>query len=175
MIETHVFGKFVPKNAKYLILGSFPVKGTTTDPEEYNWFYVNKRNQFWPILEQVYERELKDKKDKLELFSELGIAITDIILSCERKGGSNLDNNLTNIVINSEMIENIIYNEKVEKIYFTSAFVETLFYRYFKHIISSYPQIELVRLPSPSPRYALMSIYEKTEVYKKLLPRKLSQ
>ena len=83
MIETHAFGNFIPLNAKYLILGSFTgrqaVKGNSATDDSYDWFYATKRNQFWPILEEVYGIELRNKLSRQELFTKLGIAMADII------------------------------------------------------------------------------------------------
>ena len=117
-----------------------------------NGFYANGRNQFWPILEEVYKRDLK-------------MALSDIILKCERMGNSNLDINLKNIVVKNEIPE-IIKNNAIEKIYFTSRFVEVLFKRHFREIHS---EIEWVVLPSPSPRYTMRKI-EKIRRYKELMP-----
>src|SRR3989304_6979859 len=116
MIETHPFGVFVPPHARFLLLGSF----TTKQFEGYDWFYSNKRNQFWPILEEVYEIKLSTKPEKQKLLSKLETAIADIILSCERKFNSNLDMNLTNIIYNTEAINKILRENKIETIYFTS-------------------------------------------------------
>src|SRR3972149_2501161 len=102
MIEKHPFGPFVPQDAKYLILGSFTgkeaVKGQPYYDDSYDWFYGTKRNQFWPMLEAVYDLKLNNITRKKKLFTKLGIAIADIIYQCEREGGSNLDSNLKNIV-----------------------------------------------------------------------------
>lgn len=166
MVETHPFGNFVPQNAQYLILGSFT--GKITD-DSYDWFYGTKRNLFWPIMQEVYGTELQTKQEKQELFNRLGIAITDIILSCERKSNNNLDMNLTNIVLNEE-VANILKNNKIKKIFFSSRFVEKLFRKHFKQLILEYPEIELIPLPSPSPRYAAMSRVQKVARYKELLP-----
>lgn len=164
MIELHPFGNYVPKHPKYLIIGSFPGKGTGHD-----WFYGSTRSQFWPILREVYSLPLSNKSEKEYLFSVLGIAITDIIISCERKFNSNLDTNLTNIVINNE-IPNILKRNDIRKTFFTSKFVENLFRKNFRDFIKDNPQIELVPLPSPSPRYAGMTKSDKISRYKELLP-----
>lgn len=166
MIEKHPFGDFIPKNTQYLILGSFT--GKITD-SSYDWFYGTKRNQFWPIMQEVYKIPLTNKEEKQNLFKKLGLAITDIILSCERKSNSNLDTNLTNIVLNEEVAK-IPRANKIKKIFFSSRFVEKLFKRYFKDLILEYPDIELITLPSPSPRYVAMSRVEKIEKYRQLLP-----
>ena len=58
-----------------------------------------------------------------------------------------------------------------EKIFFTSRFVENAYRKAFKDLIIKYPQIELINLPSPSPRFASMNKEEKTRRYKLVLPK----
>lgn len=166
MIETHPFGNFVPQNTQYLLLGSFTGKPI----EGYDWFYGNKRNQFWPIMENLYKIKLDTKAKQQKLFARLGIAITDIILSCERKNNSNLDMNLANIVFNTKAINNILQKNRIKKIFFSSRFTEKLFRRHFKDVVQQFSEIKLVTLPSPSPRYVAMSKPEKISRYKELLP-----
>lgn len=108
-IEKHPFGDFVPSDAKYLILGSFPARGGG------DWFYSSKRSQFWPILESIYPNKLKDKKDKQSLFSKLGIAVSDIIYRCERRNGSSLDINLVNIVYNKDGVQKDLSEKQNKK------------------------------------------------------------
>lgn len=167
MVETHPFGVFVPKKTSFLLLGSF----TTKPAKSYDWFYANGRNQFWPIMEEVYSSKFNTKEKQQQLFSRLEMALVDIILSCERRNNSNLDVNLCNIVYNTPAIKAIINKNKVKKVFFTSRYVETLFRRHFKDIIQLYAKVELVCLPSPSPRYAMMSKPEKIKRYKQLLPK----
>jgi G:T/U-mismatch repair DNA glycosylase len=172
MIEIHPFLSFVPKNSRYLLLGSFPGK------EPGDWFYGTKRTQFWIILEAVYGRKLHTKAQKEKLFTELKLAISDVIYSAERKNNNNLDNNLINIIFNTTVIGQILRKNKISKIYFTSRFVEKIYRTKFKDLIIKYPNIskacpsgiKIVTLPSPSPRFAAMTKEEKIRIYKKLLP-----
>jgi len=166
MVEVHPFGDFVPEEARYLLLGSF----TTKPMDNYVWFYSNGRNHFWPILEEVFGLELKTLESKQTLFSDLRMALSDIIYSCERINNSNLDNNLTNIVYNIKGINKIIRNNEIEKIFFSSRFVEGKFKQLFGDFIDECPDVDLVYLPSPSPRYAAMSREEKVRRYRELLP-----
>ncbi len=170
IIETHAFGNFVPPNTKYLILGSFTARKNKGD-DTYDWFYTTKRNQFWPILEEAYKIKLETKRVKQKLFTKLGIAIADIIHQCERKDGNSADNNLINIVYNTSEIQKILSGNEIKKILFSSRFVEKEFKKHFKELIEEFPNIDLVVLPSPSPRYAAMSKEEKIRQYKKLLPK----
>ena len=167
MIETHPFGDFVPNNTKYLLLGSF----TTRPSEGYEWFYANGRNQFWPIMQEVYGLDFSTKKQQQKLFIQLEMALADIILSCERRKNSNLDVNLFNITFNTQAIKTIIIKNKIQKIFFTSRHVETLFRKQFKEVVEKYPEIKLITLPSPSPRYALITKAEKIKRFRKLLPK----
>lgn len=166
MTEVHPFGNFIPKNSNYLVLGSF----TTKPYKGYDFFYSNGRNQFWPIIEEVYKVRLETTNKKKILFSKLHIAIADIIYSCERIKNSNLDVNLKDIILNNT-IERILSENNINKIFFTSRFVEKLYRKNFKELIRNYSKINLITLPSPSPRYALLTKKQKVDKYKELLPK----
>jgi len=167
MVEKHPFGDFIPKKVRYLMLGSFVTKPSNP----YEWFYANGRNQFWPILEEVYSLSFNTKQKQQQLFADLYMALSDIILSCERKKNSNLDVNLFNITYNIPAITNIISKNPIEKIFFTSRFVESVFKKNFKEVMKEHTKIQLIGLPSPSPRYALITKKEKIMNYKRLLPK----
>lgn len=171
MLETHPFGDFLPRKMKYLVLGSFCSKPARPDIV-YDWYYANGRNHFWKILEQVYDTSLPDKAAKRALMEKLGVGIADIIYQCERSQGNSSDLNLTNIVFNPEL-RNIVSQLKPNKIFFTSRFVEKLYRKEFRDLVHEFPEIELVTLPSPSPRYAQLSLAQKAARYKKVLPSML--
>lgn len=169
----HPFGEYVPHGAKYLTLGSFPGK-EVFDPElkgRFNWYYSTKTNQFWPILEKVYKRELKTIDQKRRLFDDLKMAIGDVIYKCERERGSNLDVNLINIEYNQDGIQKVLENNLIEKIFFTSRWVEKIYGTKFKKLIETHPLVELITLPCPSPRYFRLTINQKIERYKEVLPK----
>jgi hypoxanthine-DNA glycosylase len=175
MVETHAFGNFIPPKAKYLILGSFTgrqaVKDSAANDPSYDWFYATKRNQFWPLLEQVYGIELKNTPARKKLFTDMGIAMADMILQCERKDGNNLDMNLVNIVYNTDAINEMLGKKGIDTVFFSSRFVETKFRRLFKETMLKNPSVKFITLPSPSPRYAAMSKEEKIKKYKEVLPK----
>jgi hypoxanthine-DNA glycosylase len=168
MIETHPFIPFIPKKAKYLLLGSFPGRIKTRVGE---WYYETERGQFWKIMREVYKRDLKTVKEKVSLMTELKMALSDTICRVERTQNNNSDNNLKVLEYNTKIVEKIIKENDIKRIYFSSRFVESIFKTKFKDLINKYPGLELVTLPSSSPRYAKMSLKEKTEIFKKLLPK----
>jgi hypoxanthine-DNA glycosylase len=167
-VEIHPFETFSPKDMQYLLIGSFTSKDAYSN-SEYNWYYSNGRNQFWSLIEQVYNVRLPDKQSKLTLFSNLGIGITDIIYKVNRTRDSSLDNVLKVIEYNPNIDSLLAKNLKA--VFFSSRFVEDHFTKNFSNLIDKYSNTEFLYLPSPSPRYAAMSKLEKIEKYKKLLPK----
>lgn len=170
MIETHPLKPFVPNNSKYLLVGSFVSNNIKTNVD-YDWYYCSKRNQFWQIIELVYEVKLPTTELKQKLFQDLKLAVTDIIYQCERRDGNSLDNNLINIVFNIGVINSILEKNKIEIIYFSSRYVEKLFKKVFKNFEQNYENIDLITLPSPSPRYAKLNLKQKIEKYREALPK----
>lgn len=166
LIETHPFQPFIPKGIKYLIIGSFPGKGQTEKTiSKTDWFYGAKRNTFWKIMEEVYQKELSTTSSKQKLFTSVKMGIADIILKAVRKENTNSDSNLEIVEYNDKAIKEILNTNKIETIFFTSRFVEKIFKRFFPDVVNT------IVLPSPSPRYARMTLKEKVTVYKKHLPK----
>jgi hypoxanthine-DNA glycosylase len=164
-IETHPFKAFIPENVIAIIVGSFPGKEVTHRIlSEDEWFYGSKRNQFWKIISKAYETDLPTKTQKQNLFKKHGIGIVDIFLKVKRKEDNNMDSNLEIVELNDKAIKIVLQNPNIKSIFFTSKFVEKAFMKMF-------PKTKIGEcLPSPSPRYARMSLQEKINYYKLKLP-----
>jgi hypoxanthine-DNA glycosylase len=165
MIEKHPFAPFVPLQSRILILGSFPGRESTQAKRENDWFYCANRNQFWKIIESVYDQVLVTSSAKQDLFKQRNIAITDIIESCERRNNKNSDDNLINKVYNKNSIAKIITQNPIKKILFTSKSV----YLEFLENFDKPNGVELVILPSPSPVFRRMNLDDKIKAYKSQL------
>lgn len=165
-IEVHPFKAFIPQNATVIIVGSFPGKEITHKIlSEDEWFYGTKRNQFWKIISGVYHAELSTKAEKQRLFTKHGIGMVDIFLRIKRKGDNNTDSNLEIVEYNDKALKQILQNKNIQTIFFTSKFVE-------KQFLKLFPTCEIGKcLPSPSPRFARMSLEEKIKNYQLQLPR----
>jgi hypoxanthine-DNA glycosylase len=165
-IETHPFTAFIPENVTVIIVGSFPGREVTHKIlNEDEWFYGAKRNQFWKIISGVYQKDLSTKAEKQSLFKTHGIGIVDIFLKIKRKAGNNMDQNLEVVEYNDKAIKKILADHPVQKIFFTSRFVEKVFRNLFPEIKTG------ESLPSPSPRFARMSLQEKIKIYQQMLPQ----
>lgn len=159
----HPFEPFVPLKIKYLVLGTFPGKEMTASNQEH-WYYGAPRNQFWKIIYGVYKKEVKTKKQKIELFTSLGIGFTDIYSEIKRERNSNLDDKIIREKGNSSILVKLVEEGRLKNIFFTSRKVE----REFK---KEYQTLNIgVYIPSPSPRNARISVSEKIRVYKSILP-----
>jgi G:T/U-mismatch repair DNA glycosylase len=112
----------------------------------------------------VYNRKLANRKEKQRLFEQAGIGMTDVIRSCIRKEGTNLDENLDIKEYNKEVIDGILGQHR-PKVLFTSRFVE----KEFKRLFPLYHNADI--LPSPSPRYFRLRIEDKARIYGEKLPK----
>jgi len=164
-IETHPFKAFLPENVTTVIVGSFPGREVTHKVlTEDEWFYGTKRNQLWKIIAAVYGTELSTKAEKQALFKKHGIGMVDIFLKVKRKENNNTDNNLEVVEYNDKAIKKILKNQNLTSIFFTSKFVEKAFLKLF-------PEVKIGEcLPSPSPRFARMSLQQKIDYYREKLP-----
>lgn len=100
-IETHPFEPFLPKNAKLLMLGTFPPAPKRWCME---WYYPNFMNDMWRIIglcffgNKDYFIKPGEKTWRLddlkEFLAEKGIAIFDTCLKIRRTKGTASDKDL---------------------------------------------------------------------------------
>ena len=87
------------------------------------------------------------------------------------KENSSLDVNLSTLIYNFSPIAKVLQENPIKTLFFTSRFVEKEYKKHFKDLVVNFPHIELIALPSPSPRYASMRKSEKVIKYAQLLPQ----
>lgn len=74
-------------NSKILVLGSFP----SVISRRVNFYYGNKQNRFWRILSDFYGGSTETVEDKKRLCLNNGIALWDIVTSCQICGSMDAD------------------------------------------------------------------------------------
>jgi hypoxanthine-DNA glycosylase len=143
MIETNPFRYFIPQKPKLLILGSFPC----FNGKDYgDWFYSGSgRNHFWKLLSDSLGMPALNRKEKQTLCERYGIALSDIAYKIKRKKGDCSDANLHILELNQQGIQKCL-DSGIQKVLFTSRFVERHFKRMFP--VNS---IDTEVLTSPSP------------------------
>ncbi|MBR2885603.1 MAG: DNA-deoxyinosine glycosylase [Clostridia bacterium] len=146
-VTNHPFGPLYNENSKVLILGSFP----SVKSREENFFYGHPQNRFWKVLSKVLDKKTPQTIDeKRELLLECGIALWDVIASCEITGSS--DSSIKDVTAND--ISVILDAADIKKIYVNGKTAEKYFNKYIKNKTGR----EAVCLPSTSPANAAWSV-----------------
>ena len=77
------FPPVAPPGATTLILGSMP----SVESLRQGFYYAHPRNAFWRMLAEAYgERAPRDVAQRIALLERRGIALWDVLQSCEREG-----------------------------------------------------------------------------------------
>lgn len=139
----HTIPPIFGSNSKILILGSFPsVKSRQTE-----FFYGHPQNRFWKVLAQILNTETPNTvEQKKKLLTENGIALWDVIKSCQIQGSS--DSSVKNVVPND--IAKILCNSQIRHIFLNGKCAE----KYYKIYIAASNNLEYTCLPSTSPANA---------------------
>ena len=151
----HPFEPICDKSSRILILGSFP----SVKSREQSFYYGHPRNRFWSVLSGIYGKKTPLSVDEKKVFlKEHGIALFDVIQSCEIVGSS--DSSIKNARPND--IRSLIEGTSIEKIITNGRLAHKL---YEKHIAENVA-IPEVCLPSTSPANAAFSLERLIEEWK---------
>ncbi len=81
------FEPIIDNNSRVLILGTMPGPESLRKEQ----YYANPRNQFWKIIYRILngrDEPPSDYKERINFLKEKGIALWDVLKSCEREGAS---------------------------------------------------------------------------------------
>lgn len=157
---THVSHDFEPvfdENSKVLILGTFP----SVKSRENQFYYGHPQNRFWKVIAGLTESEVPQTiEEKKKLLLEHGIAIWDVIESCDIIGSS--DSSIKNVV--PADIERVVANSKIQNIYANGGTAKKLYEKYSQKKTGR----EIIGLPSTSPANAAYSLERLLECWQKV-------
>ena len=143
----HPFPPVVDENCRILILGSFP----SVKSREDGFFYGHPQNRFWRMLAAILEEPVPQGiPEKKALLLRHGIALWDVIASCEIRGSS--DQSIKNAVPNDLSI--IFETAQIQRIFTNGGTATRLYARYLQKATGR----EAVMLPSTSPANAACSL-----------------
>jgi len=158
-MEHHPFEPIIFPDSKILILGSFP----SLKSFEEGFYYAHPRNQFWPLLAEVFNEDASTVEQRVALCKKHHLALWDSAKSLKRESGNSSDQNLKAIKVNN--FEKLLKDyPSIKTILFTGKKSQTIFESVYKEL-----PIKKSLLPSPSPAYAAMSFKSKLKIYKELL------
>lgn len=79
----HSFAPIEPPHPEILILGTMPSVRSLLEQQ----YYGHPQNRFWPLLFALWDRPAPAEYEKRTAFlREKGIALWDVLASCEREG-----------------------------------------------------------------------------------------
>ncbi len=145
--QLHPIPPIFASNSRILILGSFP----SVKSREQGFFYGHPQNRFWRTLAAVfYDAQPITVEEKRAFLLAHGIALWDVIASCEIAGSS--DASIKNAIPND--LTHILTESKIERIYTNGATAHRL---YCKYLLPK-TGMEAICLPSTSPANAAWTL-----------------
>ena len=146
MIE-HPFEPVWDRDSRILILGSFP----SVKSREQMFYYGHPRNRFWKLMSSIIGcREPESISQKRKMLLEHGIALFDVISSCDIRGSS--DSSIRNVRVND--LSPILAGSQIgSRIFVNGRKASDLYMKY------TYPAVGIpcTYLPSTSPPNAAFS------------------
>jgi hypoxanthine-DNA glycosylase len=146
MDKIKAFNPIVGEQPQILILGTMP----SVKSLEYEEYYGYGRNQFWRIMGDLFGFERDDDYELRKIrITENGIAVWDVISSCERKGS--LDKDIKNAEYN-DIIGFIKGHPSIIKVVLNGGKARDIYKKRFEPYLSD---IETIALYSTSPANAI--------------------
>ena len=151
------FEPVIDKESKVLILGSFP----SVKSREINFYYGNKQNKFWKVLEEYFGEKISESTgEKRAFLLAHHIALWDIVGSSQIKGSS--DNELVKKIERVNDIEKLLQDfPTIQAVICNGKASYNLTKKYFPNIATSY-------LPSTSPANVSFKKEAWFEMFKKI-------
>lgn len=148
-MTVHPIPPVFDENSKVLILGSFP----SVKSRESAFFYGHPQNRFWKLLSIIFdEPQPRSNEEKRALLLKHGIAVWDVIASCDIVGSS--DSSIKNARPND--IAKILENADIRAIFVNGRTAEKYYKRYIEHSVGR----TAICLPSTSPANAAIGLTE---------------
>lgn len=152
-------------DARLLILGSMPSRESLARQQ----YYAHPRNAFWPIVTTLLGIGSENYERRATELVARGVALWDVLRSCEREGS------LDSAIVERSIVPNdftafFAAHPRIALICFNGAKAEAV---YRKRVLPTLPEpaasIHTMRLPSTSPANAGMTREQKLEAWRVIL------
>lgn len=154
MIVYHTLEPFYNKKSKILILGTMP----SSKSREYGFYYMHPQNRFWKVLSEILGENFPTTiQDKKVLLNKYGIALWDVLSSCDIIGSS--DSSIKNPKPND--IKRLIYKTNINAVFVTGKKALELYNKFIFNMVNISP----IYLPSTSPANQTISYNQLKEKY----------
>ena len=153
MAQARSFPPLARSDARVLILGSMPGEESLRRRE----YYAYPHNQFWPIMGALFGagRELP-YEDRVRALTRRGIALWDVLKSCERVGS--LDGSIVPESERPNALPRFLREHpRIRAVFFNGGKAHSAFARHVMPRLGALAEsLRFVRLPSTSPAHAGM-------------------
>ena len=154
---SHPIAPVYNEYSKVLILGSFP----SVKSREQGFFYGHPQNRFWKVVAAVQDCAVPvSVEEKRAFLLEHGIAVWDVIESCEIEGSS--DSSIRDVVANDLRV--VLDSADIRQIFVNGKKAEELYKKYIAPKIGR----DAICLPSTSPANAAWSVERLVSEWKKI-------
>ncbi len=161
MASTRGFPPIAARTARILILGSMPGQASL-DADRY---YAHPQNSFWPIMGELVGADPDlPYRSRARALKSAGIALWDVLASCERQGSLDADIQKRSIVVN-DFVRFFANHPRVTDVFFNGTMAEASFRRHVLPLIG-HTSLRYIRLPSTSPAHASLSRTRKLELWR---------
>jgi len=133
-------------------------------------YYAHPRNCFWPLLADLLRLPHQDYSKRALRVKQMGYAIWDVLQSCSR--ASSLDSDIVESSIRPNDFDSFFAGHpRISRVFFNGAKAEIL---YRRHVLGRLPaavqDLTCQRLPSTSPANAAMTLEQKRQAWRVILP-----
>lgn len=151
-MTVHPIPPVYDENSKALILGSFP----SVASREVCFFYGHPQNRFWRVLSELLGVSMPcSVTDKKKLLISHGIALWDVIASCEIIGSA--DSSIKDVVPND--LGMILKTADIRAVFVNGKTALKYYNKYLRDSLGK----EAICLPSTSPANAAISVSDLVE------------
>ena len=157
---THVIDPIFDERSRVLVLGTMP----SPRSREVGFYYGHPQNRFWRVMERMYgleDRSLVDNDERRAFLLANGIALWDVLASCQIAGAS--DASIIDPVPND--LTRILDIAPIRTVCTTGGKANQLCRRFHGNLLKT-RRIELVGLPSTSPANARMRLDDLVAAYR---------
>ena len=160
-LPIYSFAPIAKPDARTLILGSMP--GVLSLQKQQ--YYAHPRNAFWRITAEIlgFDAALPYER-RIQALQDAGIALWDVLNTCEREGSLDADIARDSMVPNdfAKFFED---HPRIERVFFNGGKAESVFLKTVRPGIAHLDRIRYQRLPSTSPAHAALSHANKLQVW----------
>ncbi|RCS59258.1 DNA-deoxyinosine glycosylase [Parvibium lacunae] len=164
----HAFPPISTPTATRLILGSMPGVASLQAQQ----YYAHPRNAFWPIMAQLLRFDgALPYASRVAALQTAGIAVWDVLQSCERVGSLDAAIAPASIVAN-DFAQFFAQHPQITHVFFNGSLAEATFKRTVLPQLNLLPQeqtLQYARLPSSSPAHAALSADAKLAQWRQVI------